>query len=306
MIDEAELLQTVRRRWEHPGEDEDLAHGIYRGDAVLEFPQSDERFEGVQSFREWRRQYPSRLDFRLRRISHRDDLVVAEYVISHNGTPWLFTVSMMEVEDNRVSRERTYFTEGWEPAEWSASWRAEQLANPAPPWLSEPPRPQKPWYKHPLAVAGIILAILMLGSLIGSVFEPEKPSSSSLQKPGASAEKFGETAVTGKYAAQVEKEVGSNFGGGRITSRCEIIDQTWHCFFDRYESPEPGRIDVFMAFPETVSVAEARTFARDARTQTFNMAGHTIQSLDTVVSFSNGLYSGTTDREHVPLGSWPR
>ena len=38
MIHEAELLQTVRRRWEYPGEDEDFAHGIYREDAVLEFP----------------------------------------------------------------------------------------------------------------------------------------------------------------------------------------------------------------------------------------------------------------------------
>ena len=61
-----------------------------------------------------------------------------------------------------------------------------------------------------------------------------------------------------------------------------------------------------MAFPETVSAAEARRFAQDARTHTFNMAGGTIQSLDTVVSFTNGVYSGTTDREDVPLGNGPR
>src|SRR5687767_13388439 len=41
MLDEAELLQTVRQHWEYPGED-DLAHEIYRDDAVLEFPQSGE------------------------------------------------------------------------------------------------------------------------------------------------------------------------------------------------------------------------------------------------------------------------
>ncbi len=281
MIDEAELLQTLRLRWEYPGEDEDLAHEIYHDDAVLEFPQSGERFEGVQNFREWRRQYPAKLEFHLRRINHRDDLVVAEYLISHNGAPWLFTVSIMEVEDDRVSRERIYVTEGWEPAQW----RAEQLADPAPPWLSEPPQPQKSWYKHPLGIAGITLAILILVSLIGSVVEPEQTSSNSQQKPDASAEMFGETGVMGNYAARIEKEVGSNFGGGRTTSRCEIIDHTWHCFFDRYESPEPGRIDVFMAFPETVSAAEARRFARDARTHTFSMAGDRIESLDTVVSF---------------------
>jgi hypothetical protein len=302
MLDDTKVLQTLRRHWEYLGEDEDLAHGIYRDDAVLEFPQSGEQFDGVHNFREWRRQYPAKLEFHLRRINHRDDLVVAEYVISHDGTPWLFTVSIMEVEDDRVSRERIYVTEGWEPAEWRASWRAEQLAGPAPPWLSEPPRPQKSWYKHPLGIAGITVAILILASLIGSVLVPGQTSSNS-QKSDASAEKLGESEVMGKYAAQVEKEVASNFGGGIITSRCEIIDQTWHCFFDRYESPEPGRIDVFMAFPGTVSAAEARGFARDARTQTFNMAGQTIQSLDTVVSFNNGVYSGTTHREGVSFGT---
>ena len=34
--------------------DQDIAHEIYHEDAVLEFPQSGERFEGVENFREWR------------------------------------------------------------------------------------------------------------------------------------------------------------------------------------------------------------------------------------------------------------
>ena len=55
-----------------------------------------------------------------------------------------------------------------------------------------------------------------------------------------------------------------------------------------------------MAFPETVSAAEASRFAEVARLHTFNMAGYTIQSLDTVVSFNNEVYSGTTYREDVP------
>ena len=256
MLEDTKMLQTLRRHWEFPGEDEDVAHGIYRDDAVLEFPQPG-TVRRCADFREWRRQFPAELEFHLRSINRRDDLVVTEYTISHNGAPWLFPVSIMEVEDDRVSRERIYIMEGWEPAEWDASWRAEQLADPAPPWLSEPPQAWKSWYKHPLGIAGITLAILILLSLIGSVFEPEQTSSNSQQKPDASAEKSEETGVMGNYAARVEKEVGSNFAGGRITSRCNITDQTWHCYFDRYESPEPGRIDVFMAFPETVSAAEA-------------------------------------------------
>jgi hypothetical protein len=147
--------------------------------------------------------------------------------------------------------------------------------------------------------------IVILLSLIGSVFEPEKTSSSSQQKPDDTAEKTdqktGETGVMGKYAAQVEKEVGGNFAGGRIQSRCDIMDQTWHCFFRVYQSPHTGRIHVFMSFPESVSAAAASRFAEDARIHTFNMAGPTIESLDTVVSFNNGVYSGTTYREDVPL-----
>ena len=38
MLDEAALLQTLRRHWEYPEEDEDSAHEIYHDDAVLEFP----------------------------------------------------------------------------------------------------------------------------------------------------------------------------------------------------------------------------------------------------------------------------
>ena len=84
---------------------------------MLEFPQSGERLEGVQNFREWRRQYPARLEFHLRSINRRDDLVVTEYMISHKGAPWLFTVSIMEFQDDRVAHEWIYLTEGWEPAE---------------------------------------------------------------------------------------------------------------------------------------------------------------------------------------------
>ena len=34
------------------------SHDLYHDDAVLEFPQSGERFEGVDNFREWRRAVP--------------------------------------------------------------------------------------------------------------------------------------------------------------------------------------------------------------------------------------------------------
>ena len=44
--------------------DPDLDHDMYHDDAVLKFPQSGERFEGVKNFREWRSIYPAGGDLR--------------------------------------------------------------------------------------------------------------------------------------------------------------------------------------------------------------------------------------------------
>lgn len=136
MLADDELVRALQRHWEYSGKDEDVAHEIYHDDAVLEFPQSGERFEGVENFREWRRRYPSGVSFHLRRISHREDLVVTEYLISYDGAPWMFTVSIMEFRGDRVAHERIYIMDGFEAAEWRAPWRSERPAD-AP--FPEPP-----------------------------------------------------------------------------------------------------------------------------------------------------------------------
>ena len=133
MLTEDELVRALRRHWDYSGKDEDIAHEIYHDDAVLEFPQSGERFEGVENFREWRRRYPAELKFHLRRINTGGDLVVTENLISYNGAPWMFTVSIMEFRDDLVARERIYIMDGWEAAEWREPWRAERPADPVPP-----------------------------------------------------------------------------------------------------------------------------------------------------------------------------
>ena len=61
MLDETDLRAALKRHWDYSGKDEDIANEIYHDDAVLEFPQSGERFEGVENFREWRRLYPADL-----------------------------------------------------------------------------------------------------------------------------------------------------------------------------------------------------------------------------------------------------
>ena len=124
------VLDKVRRYWEYAGADVDRAHELYHDDAVLEFPQSGERFEGVASFTEWRRQYPAEVRYRVRRITAREDLAVVEVSASDNGGLWQFGVQLLEFRDDKVVRERIYVTEGWEAPEWRARWRSATPADP--------------------------------------------------------------------------------------------------------------------------------------------------------------------------------
>lgn len=49
-IDEATIRAALRRHWEYATTDQTITHEIYHDDAVLEFPQSQERFEGKANF----------------------------------------------------------------------------------------------------------------------------------------------------------------------------------------------------------------------------------------------------------------
>lgn len=133
MLSGSDLMDALERHWEYEGKDYDISHEIYHDDVVLEFPQSGERFEGLGNIKTWRKQYPAELRFHMRRVTHRDDLVVAENLISYDGQPWMFTVNLMEFRDDKVARERIYIMEGWPAAEWRAPWRSETPADPPPP-----------------------------------------------------------------------------------------------------------------------------------------------------------------------------
>ncbi len=130
MPDQAVLLEQVRRYFEYPGADVDRAHEIYHDDAVLEFPQSGERFEGVASFTQWRRQFPAEVSYRIRRVTAREDLVVVEVSVSYDGGPPMYGVQLLDFRDDKVARERIYVMDGWEAPEWRAAWRADAPADP--------------------------------------------------------------------------------------------------------------------------------------------------------------------------------
>lgn len=124
-MDRTTLLAALRRHWEYAATDQEIAHELYHDDAVLEFPQSQERFEGKESFKAWRSIYPGALEFKIRRLRGQGSFWVAENSISYNGGPWNFTCSILEFRGDKVARETIYITQGWEAPEWRAQWRAE-------------------------------------------------------------------------------------------------------------------------------------------------------------------------------------
>ena len=121
-MDEDRIRDALVRHWQFEGIDYDKSHEIYHEDAVLEFPQSGERFVGRENFLTWRKQYPAKLDFQIRRITHDGDLWVTENLISYDGGPWMFTLNILTFRGDRIAHERLYVMEGWEAAEWRAAW----------------------------------------------------------------------------------------------------------------------------------------------------------------------------------------
>ena len=123
-MDEAERRAQIERFWDYVGKDPEISHEIYHDDAVLEFPQSGERFEGLANFKEWRSQYPAGVVLEMRNLRGSGDLWVAEGTISYDGGRRKPTVEILEFRGDKVARETIYIGEPWDPPEWLAQWRA--------------------------------------------------------------------------------------------------------------------------------------------------------------------------------------
>jgi len=123
-MDAASVKEMLERHFEFARSDPERAHAMYRTDAVLEFPQSGERFEGVDNFREWRSGYPANTAFEFGEVRGAGDLWVAELTVTYDGGPKSFGVSILELHGDKIARETIYVTEGFEAPEWRAEWRA--------------------------------------------------------------------------------------------------------------------------------------------------------------------------------------
>ena len=123
-MDTATVRAMILQHFEYAASDPDRAHEMYHHDAVLEFPQSGERFAGVENFREWRSAYPAATSPEIREVRGRDDLWIVEISITYDEGPVNFGVSILELRGDKIARESIYVAEGWEPPEWRSRWRA--------------------------------------------------------------------------------------------------------------------------------------------------------------------------------------
>jgi hypothetical protein len=122
-VDERRTAE-VRRHVEFAGVDEDIEHEIYHPDAVLEFPQSGERFEGVANMRGFRDRYPGHVRLRTPAITGDGDLWVAQTAVSYDGGAWQPAVAILEYRDEHVARETIYVAEPFDAPDWRAPWRS--------------------------------------------------------------------------------------------------------------------------------------------------------------------------------------
>jgi hypothetical protein len=123
-MNDSERRALIRRYWDSTtAGEQNLTDEIYHEDAVLEFPQSGERFEGTANFREWRSQYPAGVDLDMESLRGQGDLFVGEGTISYDGGPPQPVVNILEFRGDKVARETIYVTEPWEAPDWRSKWR---------------------------------------------------------------------------------------------------------------------------------------------------------------------------------------
>jgi hypothetical protein len=103
----------------------DTEHAIYADDAILDYPQSGERFRGRSRIQAQRGGHPAERHFTVLRIRGGGDLWVSECVITYDGAP-TYSVSIMEFTDGQVSHETQYFADPF-PAPASRAALAERI-----------------------------------------------------------------------------------------------------------------------------------------------------------------------------------
>jgi hypothetical protein len=124
---DARARARLEQHWK-ASEDGDTGteHAIYSADAILDYPQSGERFRGRSTIQAQRGGHPADRHFTIVRIRGGGDLWVSEVVITYDSVP-AYAVSIMEFTGDLVTHETQYFADPFQPPPWRAA-----LAEPIP------------------------------------------------------------------------------------------------------------------------------------------------------------------------------
>ena len=125
---DARTRARLEQHWEASERgDIDTEHAIYAADAILDYPQSGERFRGQSKIQAQRGGHPADRHFTILRILGGGDLWVSECVITYDGMP-TYAVSVMQFTDGLVTQETQYFADPFQAPAWRTA-----LAEPIPP-----------------------------------------------------------------------------------------------------------------------------------------------------------------------------
>ena len=114
------LLRSTGRR--PTGATLGTEHAIYAAEAILEYPQSGERYLGRAKIQAQRGGHPAERRFSVLRIRDGGDLSVSECVITDGGTP-TYSVSVMEFAGVLVTRETSTSPSPFTAPAWAGGAR---------------------------------------------------------------------------------------------------------------------------------------------------------------------------------------
>ncbi|KAF7181476.1 hypothetical protein CNMCM7691_000694 [Aspergillus felis] len=119
--------KAIEEHWRASDDsDTEAEYAIYAVDAILDYPQSGERFKGRAAISAQRRGHPADRQFTVLQISGNGHLWVSECIITYDGVP-TYSVSIMQFARELVVHETQYFADKFSAPTWRAA-----LAEPIP------------------------------------------------------------------------------------------------------------------------------------------------------------------------------
>jgi SnoaL-like domain len=121
MLD-SDIRTALEAHWRaSDANDFETEHDIYASDAVLDYPQSGERFRSRDHIQASRKAQPNAKRFTVRRMLGSHPIWISELILTYDGRPY-HVVSIMEFEAGKVIRETQYFSDAFEPGPSRTQW----------------------------------------------------------------------------------------------------------------------------------------------------------------------------------------